>query len=78
MIEPNKFPVRGISKQQILQTMRAARANDVKWRDGKVFSLVFHAGDEIDALLKEAYTMFFAENGLNPPRFPVCVALKPK
>ena len=64
------FPAHGLPKDQILQTMRAARANDVKWRDGKVFSLVFHAGDEIDNLLKEAYTMFFAENGLNPTAFP--------
>lgn len=70
MTEPDTFPRRGLPKDQILQTMRAARANDVKWHDGKVFSLVFHAGDEISDLLKEAYTMFFAENGLNPTAFP--------
>ncbi len=70
MTEPYTFPRRGLPKDQILQTMRAARANDVKWHDGKVFSLVFHAGDEISDLLKEAYTMFFAENGLNPTAFP--------
>jgi glutamate/tyrosine decarboxylase-like PLP-dependent enzyme len=70
MDESQKFPARGLPKDQILQTMHAARANDVKWHDGKVFSLVFHAGDEIDDLLKEAYTMFFAENGLNPTAFP--------
>lgn len=64
------FPTHGLPKEKILQTMQAARANDVKWHEGKAFSLVFHAGDEINDLLKEAYTMFFAENGLNPTAFP--------
>lgn len=66
----NTFPPHGLPKDQILQTMRAAREHDVKWHEGRVFSLVFHAGDEISDLLKEAYTMFFAENGLNPTAFP--------
>ncbi|MBI5030401.1 MAG: aspartate aminotransferase family protein [Chloroflexi bacterium] len=64
------FPTHGTPKEKILQTMQELRANDVKWREGKVFSLVFHAGDEIGDLLKEAYTMFFSENGLNPTAFP--------
>ncbi len=67
---PNHFPSRGLSKQAVLETMQAARADDVRWKEGKVFSLVFHAGDEISELLKEAYTLFFAENGLNPTAFP--------
>lgn len=70
MPEPYAFPPRGLPKDHILQTMRAARANDVRWHEGKVFSLVFHASDEISDLLKEAYTLFFAENGLNPTAFP--------
>jgi len=71
MIESQlKFPTHGMPKEKILQTMQDLRANDVKWHDGKVFSLVFHAGDEISDLLKEAYAMFFSENGLNPTAFP--------
>lgn len=50
--------------------MRAMRDDDVQWRDGKVFSLVFSAGEEAADLLKEAYTLFFSENGLNPTAFP--------
>jgi sphinganine-1-phosphate aldolase len=67
---PTRFPIHGLPKAEILEAMQAARAHDVKWHDGKVFSLVFHAGDEIGDLLKEAYTMFFSENGLNPTAFP--------
>jgi glutamate/tyrosine decarboxylase-like PLP-dependent enzyme len=50
--------------------MQAARDHDVRWRDGRVFSLVFSGGDEINHIAKAAYTTFFSENGLNPTAFP--------
>ena len=33
--------------------------------------MVYFVGDEILDLPKEAYTMFFSENGLNPTAFPL-------
>jgi glutamate/tyrosine decarboxylase-like PLP-dependent enzyme len=53
-----------------METMEAARDHDVRWRDGKVWSLVFHAGDDVAAVAKDAYVAFFSENGLNPTAFP--------
>jgi glutamate/tyrosine decarboxylase-like PLP-dependent enzyme len=50
--------------------MRQAREHDAKWHEGRAWSLVFHAGDEVAELLKEAHTLFFSENGLNPTAFP--------
>jgi len=64
------IPVKGRSKKDILSAMRAARDHDIKWERGRVFGLVYHISDEIDDLLKDAFTMFFAENGLNPTAFP--------
>ncbi len=64
------LPTKRTSAQDVLATMRAARDRDVNWKEGKAWSLVFYAGDEVLALLKEAYTMFFSENGLNPMAFP--------
>lgn len=64
------LPRKGTPKEQILETMQTLRRNDVKWRDGRVFSLVFNAGDEIAGLQKEAYTLFLSENALNPTAFP--------
>jgi len=64
------FPEKGRSKQEVLAAMRDARDHDVRWQQGRVFGLVYHISEEIDDLLKEAYTMFFAENGLNPTAFP--------
>ncbi len=64
------LPPKRIPAQEVLATMRAARDHDVRWKEGRVFSLVFYAGEEVLDLLKEAYTMFFSENGLNPMAFP--------
>ncbi len=64
------FPQTGITKQEILAAMEAVREHDVRWQQGRAFSLVFHAGEDVTDLLKEAYTLFFSENGLNPTAFP--------
>lgn len=64
------FPQAGRSKDEILASMRSARDRDLDWRGGRVFGLVYHAGSEVTDLLKEAYELFFSENGLNPTAFP--------
>ena len=64
------LPSQGKPKDQVLAAMREVRQRDVKWQHGKAFSLVYFAGHEVDELLKEAYTLFFSENGLNPSAFP--------
>ena len=50
--------------------MSKLRERDVNWRDGKVFSLGFFAGDDVLSLAHEASSMFFSENALNPTAFP--------
>ena len=64
------FPTTGRSREDVLGTMRAARDHDIKWQRGRAFGLVYHISEEIDQLLKDAFTMFFSENGLNPTAFP--------
>jgi sphinganine-1-phosphate aldolase len=56
--------------EEVLKAMRRIKAHDAKWHDGKTWSLVFHAGDKVTDLLREAYGLFFSENGLNPIAFP--------
>lgn len=64
------LPTNGSRKFDVLSQMEALRDQDVRWKEGRVFSLVFYPGEEILDLLKQAYTMFFSENGLNPSAFP--------
>jgi len=65
-----QLPVDGKNKEEILDTMRSLRQRDVQWRQGKTFSLVYNVGEEVADILKEAYTLFFSENALNPTAFP--------
>ncbi|MDX1616089.1 MAG: aspartate aminotransferase family protein [Candidatus Promineifilaceae bacterium] len=58
------------SAVEVLAAMRAAREDDARWREGKTWSLVFHAGHEVAELLEEAYALFLSENALNPMAFP--------
>lgn len=65
-----KLPKTGASRDEVLTRMRQMRAEDAKWKDGRTFSLVYFAGDDVSALLKDAYGEFMAENGLSPLAFP--------
>jgi len=64
------FPEDGISEDELIAIMENAKKDDIKWRDGKVWSLVYHASDEHTETLKKASSMFFSLNGLNPLAFP--------
>lgn len=64
------FPSTSRSKENILEEMKSTRNKDVNWQAGKAFSLVYFPGKELDEILKEAYCMYFSENGLSPTAFP--------
>lgn len=49
---------------EILSTLRAAGADDVRWRDGRLFSLVYGVSEEHERLLAESYGAYIATNGL--------------
>lgn len=60
----------GMSHQDVLDQMRELRADDARWKEGKTWSLVYHAGDDVRRLLADAYAEFMSENGLSPLAFP--------
>ncbi|MFT3710247.1 MAG: aspartate aminotransferase family protein [Archangium sp.] len=64
------LPSKGTPRDAVMQQLKSLHADDAKWKDGKTFSLVYFAGDEVSQLLKDAYSEFIAENGLSPVAFP--------
>ena len=66
---PLPLPARGTPADEVLTRMRALRAQDANWKDGKTWSLVYYAGEEITDLLKAAYGEYIHENGLGPLAF---------
>lgn len=66
---PRAIPVQGRDRERLLEEMKALSEGDGAWRDGRVFCLVYHGGEEHEAFLKRAHGMFFSENALNPMTF---------
>lgn len=65
-----KLSPQGRSREEVLARMRQMRAEDARWREGRTWSLVYYAGEEVSRLNAEAYTEFMSENGLSPLAFP--------
>jgi sphinganine-1-phosphate aldolase len=64
-----QFPEHGASREDLTTRLHEAISRDADWRGGKIFSLVYFAGDDVAEVLKEAYTTAFYSNGLGPAVF---------
>ncbi|MBL8775633.1 MAG: aspartate aminotransferase family protein [Acidimicrobiales bacterium] len=65
------FPAEGTSPDDLLAELRSARGDDLDWRGGKAFSLVYNVGDEgLETVLHDVAALYLHENALNPFAFP--------
>jgi sphinganine-1-phosphate aldolase len=64
------LPDAGLGRDEIFARLDAFAADDVRWRDGRVFSLAYSAGPDVLAVAEEAYRRFSGENALNTDAFP--------
>ena len=55
---------------EVVSQMESLRHEDRDWRGGRVFSLVYTAGDDVADLLSRASGLYTAENALNTLVFP--------
>lgn len=64
-----QIPATGRSPEAVLAELRTKGEADTDWRGGKVFSLVYHAGEEHERLLLDAHALYASTNLLNPMAF---------
>src|SRR4051794_36444083 len=64
------LPESGSSPSDVLAALTDMKGRDVRWRDGRAFTLVYHGGDDVVALAEDAYRMFSGDNALNTDAFP--------
>ena len=69
MTTRHAIPTNGRDKKELLSELRDFGKADASWKGGKVFSLVYYAGEEFHDFLKSAHNAYFAENYLNPGAF---------
>lgn len=69
----SSIPRIGRSTDDILTELEQRKATDTKWREGRVFSLVYHvpgsAGEAHEKLMQRAHALYASANLLNPMAF---------
>ncbi len=69
------MPAMGSPPAEVLGRLEEFRRGDLRWKDGRAFSLAYFAGDEAYELAVEAQKRFASENALNMDAFPSLRAL---
>ena len=64
------LPQHGLPAAEVLGTLDQMKQHDVRWREGRAFTLAYYAGDDVAHVADEAYRRFSSENALNTDAFP--------
>lgn len=64
------LPSKGSSRDEVLSKLESMKSGDTDWASGRMFSLIYNAGEEIRNITREAFNIYFMENGLSPFAFP--------
>ncbi|HUF32694.1 MAG TPA: aspartate aminotransferase family protein [Acidimicrobiales bacterium] len=64
------LPKQGMSKDEVVAALKATRAHDARWQDGRTFGMVFDGGREVHEVAEAAALMFLHDNALNTKAFP--------
>ncbi len=64
-----ELPEKGIPFDRIRAAMEDMREGDVRWKEGRTWSMIYYLNEAHNQLLKEAYSLFLTENYLNPFAF---------
>jgi glutamate/tyrosine decarboxylase-like PLP-dependent enzyme len=64
------MPMKGIKRGPLLSKLKSMKSGDVDWVSGRMFSLIYNAGEEVREVARKAFDLYFMENGLSPFAFP--------
>lgn len=64
------LPDQGMSSDEVLDALIGFQQRDVRWKEGRAFSLAYSAGHEVNDIADEAHRRFAGANGLNTHAFP--------
>jgi glutamate/tyrosine decarboxylase-like PLP-dependent enzyme len=70
------LPSSGVPADQVLAHLDALKQHDVRWRDGRAFTLAYYAGPEVSAVADAAHRRFSTDNALNTDAFPSLRAIQ--
>jgi sphinganine-1-phosphate aldolase len=71
MSEPARIPEQGRNAAELLAEIEARHADDIDWRGGRAFSLVYNVDDhEHEDLIEQVGLRYLHDNALNPFKYP--------
>ncbi len=70
------IPEHGSDAASVLARLNGFHDRDLRWKEGRAFSLAYYAGPEAHAVATEAYSQFSSENSLNTDAFPSLKAMQ--
>jgi glutamate/tyrosine decarboxylase-like PLP-dependent enzyme len=59
----------GSAHDEVMASINEALSGDADWRGGRIFSLVYFAGEDVARVIREAYSAAIFTNGLGPNAF---------
>ena len=59
-----KMPEQGVPWPELKAQLEEAGSADADWRGGRVPMFIHYAGEDVLDVAKQAYQMYFSENGL--------------
>jgi sphinganine-1-phosphate aldolase len=68
--ERPRIPERGEAWDSLRERLTALASHDVDWRSKRSAVYVFHPGDDVLEVAKQAYALYQSENALGPAAFP--------
>jgi glutamate/tyrosine decarboxylase-like PLP-dependent enzyme len=63
------MPNRGKTRDELRAEIQEALSKDADWQGGKIWSLVYFAGEDVADVLRDAYSAAIYTNGLGPGAF---------
>lgn len=70
------IPATGLARDELFALLESYRAQDIPWREGRTWAYIYDPGPEAEAVIKEAFTAYLTENGLDPTVFPSALRLE--
>ena len=64
-----RLPAKGLTRTEIDQQLQQEATKDVDWKNGKLWTLVYYAGDDVAEILGETFKSYLYTNGLGPTAF---------
>jgi glutamate/tyrosine decarboxylase-like PLP-dependent enzyme len=70
------LPPVGLTRDEVMARLRAAREDDVAWREGRIQGFVYFAGEDVRDVAADAMREYYFENILAGKAFPSMVRLE--